>query len=73
MLSWFKKKVEEPELSPVDGRREHFFNVFDSKYRFMLDMGIVSDDSYNSVKTFYAQSQENLYQNILSFVEENDS
>ena len=73
MLSCFKKKVEESEISPVDGRREHFFRVFDNKYGFMLSFNLTTVDSYNLVRSFYADNQETLYQSILSYVAENGS
>jgi hypothetical protein len=73
MLSLFKNNTKEPELSPTDGRREHFFRVFDNEYGFMLSNNITSERYYNSVRNYYAQNQEILYQNMISLAEENDS
>ena len=67
-----KKKVN-AVVSPIVGRREHFFNVFDNKYGHLLMLDIVSKVSYDDIRSFYATQQESHYQNILSFVAENDS
>lgn len=72
MFSLFKKN-KEVDFNPSDERRNHFFRLFDNDYGFILENGLSSEKTYNSVRNYYAQSQENLYQSMISLVEENDS
>jgi len=69
-MCWFKYK-KHTVIDPVLGRAEYFKRQFDCRYGFMSDWHIATDTNYESVREYYAQEQEKIYQDIIKFVDSN--